>query len=165
MVGRGALTKPWLFTEIKEQRTWDITAGERLEFLKDFVRYGLEHWGSDDRGVRTTRRFLLEWLSYLHRYVPVAFLEVLPPALHLRPPSMYGRTHLEALFLSNDPVDWLKIAEILLGPAPPGFTFTPKHASNSYAVTAKEMTQIETGDVDAAEGGAAEERDGGQDQG
>lgn len=42
--------QPWLFTEIKEQRNWDITSGERLNILKDFVHFGLEHWGSDTKG-------------------------------------------------------------------------------------------------------------------
>ena len=43
--------QPWIFTEIKEQRHWDISSGERLNILKDFVRVGLEHWGSDMKGI------------------------------------------------------------------------------------------------------------------
>uniref|UniRef100_T1H094 tRNA-dihydrouridine(47) synthase [NAD(P)(+)] n=1 Tax=Megaselia scalaris TaxID=36166 RepID=T1H094_MEGSC len=61
MLGRGALIKPWIFKEIKEGKTWDPTSSERFEILQKFTNYGLEHWGSDTKGVECTRRFLLEW--------------------------------------------------------------------------------------------------------
>jgi tRNA-dihydrouridine synthase 3 len=133
MLGRGALVKPWLPREIKEKRNWDISAPERLDILKDFVKYGLEHWGSDQQGVNNTRRFLLEWLSFLHRYVPVGLLEVLPQKMNQRPPlHMMGRNDLETLFLSPLSSDWVKISEMLLGPVPDDFQFEPKHKASGY---------------------------------
>lgn len=51
--------QPWIFTEIKEQRHWDISSGDRLNILKDFVRFGLEHWGSDLKGISCVLHFSL----------------------------------------------------------------------------------------------------------
>ncbi|EDQ91026.1 uncharacterized protein MONBRDRAFT_15444, partial [Monosiga brevicollis MX1] len=132
MLARGALIKPWLFTEIKEQRTWDISSMERFEQLQEFCKYGLEHWGSDHAGVERTRRFLLEMLSFTCRYIPAGLLEVLPQHMNDRPPVFTGRNDLETLLSSQRPHDWVKISEMLLGPVPPGFFFEAKHKANSW---------------------------------
>lgn len=133
MLARGALIKPWVFTEIKEQRHWDISSHERFEMLREYTNYGLEHWGSDNKGVENTRRFLLEWLSFLHRYIPLGVLEQLPQKINERPPLFFGRDDMETMLASRNASDWVKISEMLLGPVPDQFNFIPKHKANSYS--------------------------------
>ena len=109
MVARGALIKPWLFEEIAANQYLDKSSSERLTYIEKFCRYGLEAWGSDEVGVGQTRRFLLEWLSFACRYVPIGLLEVLPPNIQDRPPRYRGRDELEGLLASDNFRDWIKI--------------------------------------------------------
>jgi tRNA-dihydrouridine synthase 3 len=131
-IARGALIKPWIFAEIKEKRDWDISASERLDIVRQFVRNGLEHWGSDSQGVESTRKFLLEWLSFTHRYIPSGLLEVLPQKSNWRPTAFVGRSDLETLLGSPDPDDWVRISELFLGKVPQGFKFSAKHKAKSH---------------------------------
>ncbi|XP_066571534.1 tRNA-dihydrouridine(47) synthase [NAD(P)(+)]-like [Amia ocellicauda] len=132
MIGRGALIKPWIFTEIKERRHWDISSTERFDLLKDYTNFGLEHWGSDTQGLEKTRSFILEWLSFMCRYIPVGLLERVPQKINERPPYYMGRDYLETLMASQHVGDWIKISEMLLGPTPANFSFLPKHKANAY---------------------------------
>ena len=134
MIGRGALIKPWLPAEIKQQAVLDVSASERLDMLKKFCSYGMEHWGSDQQGINTCRRFLLEWLSFLHRYVPAGLLERgSVQKMSQRPPHYFGRCDLETLLASPNSQDWVRLSEMLLGPVGEGFSFVAKHKSSAYA--------------------------------
>jgi len=146
MIARGALIKPWIFTEIKERRDWDISSRERLDLVRQFAEYGLTHWGADTPGVNTTRRFLCEMLSFTHRYVPIGLLEHVPVRMNDRPPPFQGRDSLESLLSSPSAADWVRISEMFLGPAPPNWHFlrtcaphthTAKHKSNAFETDAE----------------------------
>ncbi|KAB5549738.1 hypothetical protein GE09DRAFT_182328 [Coniochaeta sp. 2T2.1] len=109
MIGRGAIIKPWIFEEIEKGQYLDKSASERLTYIEKFCRYGLESWGSDELGIGYTRRFLLEFLSFSCRYIPIGLLEHLPPSLNDRAPAYRGRDDLETLLASDNYKDWIKI--------------------------------------------------------
>ena len=109
MIGRGALVKPWMFEEIEKGQYLDKSGSERLAYIEKFARYGMETWGSDEVGLNFTRRFMLEFLSFFTRYVPIGLLEYLPPTLNERPPAYRGRDDLETLLASKNYKDWVKI--------------------------------------------------------
>ncbi|KAL7739133.1 hypothetical protein ACLKA6_001047 [Drosophila palustris] len=132
MIGRGALIKPWLFQEIKQQKFWAPTSTQRFEMLRRYCNYGLEHWGSDTKGVESTRRFLLEWQSFLYRYIPEELQLSPPQKINSRPQKYRGRDEMETLMSSSNAADWVKLSEMLLGPVPQGFSFVPKHKANAF---------------------------------
>merc|ERR1719461_2478203 len=141
MIGRGALIKPWLFTEIKERRHWDISATERFDQIRDFCNFGLEYWGADGYGVGKTRRFLLESMSFTCRYIPLGILER-PVKINECPPLYIGRNEKETLLSSKNVDDWIKVSEMFLGPAQAGFKFVPKHKASSYKTSADEINEL-----------------------
>ncbi|KAH3669154.1 hypothetical protein WICMUC_004993 [Wickerhamomyces mucosus] len=132
MVARGALIKPWIFEEIESKQYLDKSATERLSIIEKYSKFAMDHWGTDDFGISTARRFLCEFLSFFHRYVPYGILEQYPIKLNQRPEYWKGRNELETLLGSDDYKDWIKISEMFLGPVTESFKFTPKHKSNSY---------------------------------
>ncbi|KAK5100413.1 tRNA-dihydrouridine synthase 3 [Lithohypha guttulata] len=139
MVARGALIKPWIFEEIHLNQYLDKSATERLDYIRTFVRNGLSAWGTDTHGISTTRRFLLEYLSFTHRYVPVGLLEYLPPKINERPPRYRGRDELETLLASDSYKDWIRISEMFLGKVGDvegkkgeDYGWVPKHKSHAW---------------------------------
>jgi len=141
MLARGALIKPWLFKEIKENREWDISSSERFDLIKKYTDYGLEHWGTDSVGVENTRYFLLNWMSFLHRYIPVGLLERHPIGICDRPMPFVGRDDLETLFASRKVSDWIKISEMVLGPVKDKERFEhfkPKHEAAAWTANKEE---------------------------
>lgn len=151
MLGRGALIKPWVFQEMATGQTMDLSSSERFDMLRRFTNYSLAHYGADEKGILTTRRFLCEALSFFCRYVPVGLLERLPQRINERPPPYEGRDEMETLMASDSVMDWISISEMLLGPAGDKFQFTPKHKSNSYA------SAVGSAGGAAASGGAEDE--------
>ncbi len=68
MVGRGALTKPWIFQEFAEQRAWEPTAAERVGVYRRLACYMKEHFGDDARGRKAAWYFLPWHFDFLCRY-------------------------------------------------------------------------------------------------
>ena len=94
----------------------------------------MEHWGSDAQCVATTRKFLLEWLSFLYRYVPLGIIEhEVPQKVNQRPPAnFFGRDDLETWLSSPNSTEWVRLTTMFLGNVPDDYTFTPKHKANAF---------------------------------
>lgn len=112
-IARGALMKPWIFTEIQEKRQIDLTGEERLNILKKLVAYTLEIFGNDKRGLDKSAKFLLKQLEFLVRYVPAdVYGRELP--MQERADTWTPRNELEALWANPDKAartELLRLAE------------------------------------------------------
>ncbi len=71
MLARGALIKPWLFREIRENRAWNPTGEERIGLLHRFVELLREHFREDEKGRRRMLQFLPWHLNFFCRYRPL----------------------------------------------------------------------------------------------
>ena len=83
-----------------------------------------------------------------------------PQRMNQRPGLYFGRSDLETLLASPNSDDWVKISELLLGPVgKAGYSFAPKHKSNSYAPEHSSSTSTSAsrggGDNDRNEDSAA----------
>ena len=68
MLARGALIKPWLFQEIRENRTIDFSAVDRLLIYFRFTQYLKDHFRDDEKGRARIMQFLPWHFSFFHRY-------------------------------------------------------------------------------------------------
>lgn len=100
MTARGALIKPWLFSELATGY-WDITADERLTLYRRYTTLALEHWGGDEHG-RTRARDFLRWhAGFWCRYVPRR-ADGTWPSMQQREVIEHPRSALEALLARTD---------------------------------------------------------------
>jgi tRNA-dihydrouridine synthase 3 len=68
MVGRWALSKPWIFREFAERREIELDSEDRLAVLRRYVELCREHFGDDELGRKRTRRFLVFHQDFFCRY-------------------------------------------------------------------------------------------------
>ena len=71
MIGRGALTKPWVFKEFREGKEILPTAEDRVRMMRTLVKYMKEHFGDDEWGKRKAWYFFPWHLGWFSRYRPL----------------------------------------------------------------------------------------------
>ena len=99
MVGRGALIKPWIFQEVKEQKEIELGARDRVGVYRQLTAYMKEYFGDDDRGRRKAFYFLPWHLGFLSRHRPL-------------PEHAYGAMSLQKPLISTR---WESVASVELG--------------------------------------------------
>uniref|UniRef100_A0A7S2XSJ4 Uncharacterized protein n=1 Tax=Attheya septentrionalis TaxID=420275 RepID=A0A7S2XSJ4_9STRA len=88
MVGRGALTKPWIFQEFRDDAVWEPDMNERITVYRTLACYMKDHFGDDDMGRKKSWNFLPWHFQFLSRYMPL-------------PENEYGSLSLESPLIQN----------------------------------------------------------------
>jgi tRNA-dihydrouridine synthase 3 len=68
MVGRGALIKPWIFQESRDQQEWEPSLDDRIAVYHTLTSYMKEYFGSDDLGRQKSWTFLPWHFSFFSRF-------------------------------------------------------------------------------------------------
>ncbi len=122
-IARGALIKPWIFRELREDRPWYPTVAERWGVMRRYLELCREHFGDDELGLQRTRRFFLWHLGFWHRYRPYTeqdYRDALPGVLiQRRDDTVFGDPE-SALLASDREEDHLAIWRRLLDGDHPG---------------------------------------------
>ncbi len=122
MIARGALIKPWIFREATDGYI-DFDAPARLQLLERYVTLGREHFGTDERGERRLRGFLVWHCGFWCRYVP-RHADGTYPVMQEREEHFEPRNELEVLLSRDDAAAHEWLCDLLLkgadaaGPAP-----------------------------------------------
>jgi len=70
MVGRGALTKPWIFKEFNENQCWLPDLQERIAIYRTLAIHMKDHFGDDEMGRKKSWNFLPWHFEFFARYTP-----------------------------------------------------------------------------------------------
>ena len=118
MLARGALTKPWLFEEIKESQARRRSAAERIEIYHLFTEYMKEHFGDDEIGHNRIMRFLPWHLAMFARYAHYSYEQFATqdqtPLIHKRVVASEDDSPMDELLRRSDETAHEELAKILL---------------------------------------------------
>jgi tRNA-dihydrouridine synthase 3 len=119
MLARGALIKPWLFRELKDDRGFLPSAEERLELLWRFAGHLRDHFGEGEQGRRRIGHFLPWHLGFFARYRPLpeaqfAEAALAHPLIHVRHPLGEELAPLEALLRDPREETHARLADSML---------------------------------------------------
>ncbi|KAJ7071687.1 hypothetical protein C8F01DRAFT_1318208 [Mycena amicta] len=145
MVARGALIKPWIFTEIKGSYLCLVSSHVHILTIRQNVESGTSACASGWRVLGTMpsmdyhtlaptppRSTLLGGTSVKHFPSNTATSRSALGILERLPVKLNERDELETLLASGDSRDWMHISEMFLGAPPETWGFTPKHQSSAY---------------------------------